>query len=441
MSRPAESSEPDVVLYGDRVVLTDAARERLEQFRCTHDTQVLTILFSDLVGSTQLQVTVGNLRAAALVRRHYAIMRQTLDSFDGREISTAGDSMLIVFAAPSEAVKFALHAQHATRQERRQESLLPEVRIGLHQGQVVLQKDIATRDLVDIYGVQVSTAARIMSLAQNGQVLMSRAVFDDARTILRQEDFPGFAPLAWANHGSYRFKGLDEAYELCEAGETTFAPLSPPPAGSKGWPAPSAPDDAQQAAAVKPRERPQGSWGRRARWTAVSALAVALLIAGQFLWHVTQTEHNRATPPSPAHDSSPPALPSGVAAQLQQLDGQLSRFAGLDADLESIRALEKQYKEATKILFGREPDHVKGTALQILARLRTYDLTDDERKVVAKADALVNRTFVIYPEEVYHPVRELAEMLDARRKSMQAEQERLRAQDRHVQDGSARPAP
>ena len=67
-------------------------------------------------------------------------MRRSSADFDGREIKTAGDSMLIVFAAPSDAVKFALHVQRAMRGEQSAQPRLPAVRAGVHQGQVVLEK-------------------------------------------------------------------------------------------------------------------------------------------------------------------------------------------------------------------------------------------------------------------------------------------------------------
>ena len=227
----------------DTAVLTDTAREELDRFRREHHTQVLTILFSDLVGSTKLQSDYGNIRAAQLIQRHYATIREILASFDGQEIKTAGDSMLIVFAAPSEAVRFALFAQRAMYSACGEEAAMPTMRIGIHQGQVVLEKHAAGQELSDIYGLQVSTASRIMDLAQGGQILLSRAVFDDARAILRADEFRDFAPLTWRNHGSYRFKGVTDPYEVCEVGEDGHAPLSPPSGGAKGWPAEGSPEE------------------------------------------------------------------------------------------------------------------------------------------------------------------------------------------------------
>jgi class 3 adenylate cyclase/tetratricopeptide (TPR) repeat protein/predicted Ser/Thr protein kinase len=230
-----DSREP--AAGGQKVVLSEDAREQLERFRRSHETLVLTIFFGDLVGSTRLQTEHGNLRAAELVQQHYALMREVLAAFDGQEIRTAGDSMLIVFAAPSEAVKFALHAQRSLRSQRQVESNLLPMRVGVHQGQVVLEMDRSGSGVADVYGLQVSTAARIMDLAEGDRILLSRAVFDDARAILNQDDFPGFASLAWRNHGPYCFKGVADSHEVCEVGEEPAVPLTPPQASAKGWPA------------------------------------------------------------------------------------------------------------------------------------------------------------------------------------------------------------
>ena len=107
------------------------------------------------------------------------------------------------------------------------------MRVGVHQGQVVLEMDRGGTGVADVYGLQVSTAARIMDLAQGDQILLSRAVFDDARAILSTDDFPGFPPLAWRNHGPYCFKGVEDSHEVCEVGEEGAALLAPPPASAQ----------------------------------------------------------------------------------------------------------------------------------------------------------------------------------------------------------------
>lgn len=217
--------------------LTEQTIRQIESFRTAHETQVLTILLSDLEASTDLQSRLGNVEAARLVQQHRAIFRQVLVARDGQEVETAGDSFLAVFAAPSEAVRFALVMQAEMRKARQAAPALPAVRVGIHQGQVVVERHDEGGKAMDIYGLQVSTAARIMDLAKGGQVLCSRAVFDDARAILRADDLKELATVAWRNHGPYRFKGVEDSYEICEVGEEGQAPLAAPAATGKSWPA------------------------------------------------------------------------------------------------------------------------------------------------------------------------------------------------------------
>ena len=218
-------------------MLTAESRAQMERFRAAHETKVLTILISDLEGSTASQHRLGNVRAAELVAVYRSVFRRALQDVEGQEVETAGDSFLIVFAAPSEAAKYALRVQAAMREARRRDGDLAIARIGIHQGQVVVERHEDGPKALDIYGLQVSAAARIADLARGGQILLSRAVFDDARAILRAEQLAGLGAIGWRNHGPYRFKGVPDLYEVCEVGEEGWAALAPPPAGAKGWPA------------------------------------------------------------------------------------------------------------------------------------------------------------------------------------------------------------
>jgi len=235
-SHPEKKREDSRKNNLDYIGLTKISHAQMEQFRRKHESKVLTILLSDLEGSTKQQSELGNLRAAELVKAYQAIFRKLLESYECQEISTAGDSFVVVFAMPSEAVKFALNLQAALRKARSEIPDLPQVRIGIHQGQVVVEKSPDGQKPIEIYGVQVSTAARIMDLGRGGQILCSRTVFDDARAILEKNDFKGLSEISWLNHGPYRFKGVLESSEVCEVGEKSFAPLQPPPATTKSWP-------------------------------------------------------------------------------------------------------------------------------------------------------------------------------------------------------------
>jgi class 3 adenylate cyclase len=74
-----------------------------------HQTGLITIVFTDLVGSTALKQQVGDRTGASLIQQHHALVRDLLRGFQGgQEIETAGDSFLIVFTKPSDAVHFGL---------------------------------------------------------------------------------------------------------------------------------------------------------------------------------------------------------------------------------------------------------------------------------------------------------------------------------------------
>ena len=65
----------------------------------------------------------------------------------------------------------------------------------------------------------MDTCARLLSLAAGGQILMTRAVFESARQVLRGEEIHGIAQLRWESHGRFALKGIEEPVEVCEVGE------------------------------------------------------------------------------------------------------------------------------------------------------------------------------------------------------------------------------
>jgi serine/threonine-protein kinase len=71
----------------------------------------------------------------------------------------------------------------------------------------------------DLYGTQTDLCARVMGLAEGGQILLTGTVFDSARQALKGEDIAGVKELSWLNHGPYLLKGIEESVEVCEVGE------------------------------------------------------------------------------------------------------------------------------------------------------------------------------------------------------------------------------
>lgn len=196
-------------------------------------TGLLTLLFTDIASSTALKQQLGDRVGAALIQQHHALVRQLLVSCPGaEEIETAGDSFLVSFPKPSDAVRFALVLQARLRLLNQGHLVPLRDRIGIHLGEVVIQAHEAGHKPKDLYGIQIDTCSRVMTLAKGGQVLMSRGVFDSARQVLKGEDIEGVGPLEWLNHGPFLLKGLDEAEEICEVRETGQDQAPGPPTSS-----------------------------------------------------------------------------------------------------------------------------------------------------------------------------------------------------------------
>jgi CHASE2 domain-containing sensor protein/class 3 adenylate cyclase/tRNA A-37 threonylcarbamoyl transferase component Bud32 len=199
----------------------------MEEFRRRHRSGVLVLLFTDMVGSTKLKQDLGDQQAVALIWQHHAVIRQLLKEFpDGKEIDRAGDSFFIVFVKPSDGVKFALSVQAAMRRLSAEAGHRIVVRIGIHAGEVFIGERTHS---VDLYGIQVDSSARVMSLAQGNQILLTRFVFDNARQLLKGGEIDGVEALSWLNHGPYLMKGVEESLEICEVGEVGASFLARPP--------------------------------------------------------------------------------------------------------------------------------------------------------------------------------------------------------------------
>ncbi|MBI2948665.1 MAG: protein kinase [Verrucomicrobia bacterium] len=195
----------------------------------TERRELATIVFTDIVGSTELKHRLGEREAVALIKRHHALIRDILSGFpEGEEIETAGDSFFILFAKPSDAVQFALRVQSKLR------ALAPAAhpisdRIGIHVGEVLVESATDAPTDKAPSGIHVDTCARVMSLGESDQILLTRFAFDTARSVLKGEALEGLGPLCWMNHGPYRLKGVEESLEICEVGEAGKGRLAAPP--------------------------------------------------------------------------------------------------------------------------------------------------------------------------------------------------------------------
>jgi serine/threonine protein kinase/class 3 adenylate cyclase/dienelactone hydrolase len=199
-----------------------------------HRTGLVTLVFTDLVDSTALLQQLGDQDGASFLRRRRQILREVLHSLpEAEEIETAGDSFLLVFAKPSDAVRFALQSHARLRTFSLESRLKVQERMGIHLGEVVISERETEMKAKDLYGIPLAVCARVMSLAVGGQVLLTRGAFDSARQVLRGEDIPGVGGLRWVSHGPYVLKGIEEPVEVCEVAESGEAELVAPKTSEK----------------------------------------------------------------------------------------------------------------------------------------------------------------------------------------------------------------
>jgi TolB-like protein/class 3 adenylate cyclase/tetratricopeptide (TPR) repeat protein len=196
----------------------------------TSNPAIRTLLLCDLVASTQLVERIGDSPAADLLARHDRFARDLLSTFNGREIDKS-DGFLLLFERPIEAVRFALAYQAKLRELGAAFDSAMASRVGIHLGEVVLREnspeDVARgAKPLEVEGLAKAIAARVMSLAGNGRILLTRTAYDFARraSVAMKDE----SPLRWAVHGRYRLAGVEDLVEVCEVAESGEALTRPP---------------------------------------------------------------------------------------------------------------------------------------------------------------------------------------------------------------------
>jgi class 3 adenylate cyclase len=130
----------------------------------------VTVLFSDIEGSTSLNERVGDVRWLELLRVHHAIVREQVHAYGGFEVKSQGDGFMIAFPSARRAVQCARAIQSAVRSRLAEHPDGPvRLRIGLHTGEAI-------REEADFYGKNIALAARITDQARGGEILASSVV-------------------------------------------------------------------------------------------------------------------------------------------------------------------------------------------------------------------------------------------------------------------------
>jgi predicted ATPase/class 3 adenylate cyclase len=174
----------------------------------------VTLLFTDVVGSTQLWETAPTAMSKALAR-HDQILRSTIESAGGDVFKTVGDAFCAAFAEPSDALASALSTQRALAAEPWPQQVTLRVRIGIHSGPCEQRDE-------DYFGPTVNRAARLQSVAHGGQVVLS-----EATASLLEAELPEGVVLR--DLGEHRLKDLvrpERVFQLEADGlELRFPPL------------------------------------------------------------------------------------------------------------------------------------------------------------------------------------------------------------------------
>ncbi|HET8862616.1 MAG TPA: adenylate/guanylate cyclase domain-containing protein [Solirubrobacterales bacterium] len=177
----------------DMEPLLDEVEEFLTGARRNHEPEraLATVLFTDIVGSTETAARLGDRDWRDLLERHDAIVRRQLAVHRGREVKTMGDGFLATFDGPARAIRCATAIDEAVPE------IGLEVRAGIHTGEVELIGD-------DVGGMAVNIGARIGALADPGEVLVSSTV---------RELVVG-SGLDFAERGTHTLKGAPDEWRL-----------------------------------------------------------------------------------------------------------------------------------------------------------------------------------------------------------------------------------
>jgi class 3 adenylate cyclase/pimeloyl-ACP methyl ester carboxylesterase len=172
-------------------VAVDRFLASLKDEEAEFDRVLATVMFTDIVRSTERAVQVGDHAWRDLLGRHHAVVRAMIGRYRGREVVTAGDGFLATFDGPARAIRCARAITEAVH------PLGLEVRAGVHTGEIETVGD-------DVRGIAVHIGARVAALAGPSQVLVSQTV----------KDLVAGSGLVFEDAGEHALKGVPDPWRL-----------------------------------------------------------------------------------------------------------------------------------------------------------------------------------------------------------------------------------
>ena len=162
-------------------------------------TVVTTVLFTDIVGSTELSSSLGEEAAHRLRQSHFSLLSAAITAANGRQVKNLGDGVMAVFPSASAAIDAAVEIQRSVDRDNRHSHIDAPVRVGLSTGE-------ATEDGGDYFGQPVIEAARLCALARGGQILVTDLAVALARGNAHEVD----------RLGARELKGLPHPVDVAE---------------------------------------------------------------------------------------------------------------------------------------------------------------------------------------------------------------------------------
>ena len=178
---------------GDQDAIVDEIEEFLTGVRPGAEPQrvLATVLFTDIVGSTEMAATLGDREWRNLLEAHFLRAEQVLERYRGLLIKTTGDGLLATFDGPARAIRCATEILHSVK------DIGIHIRAGLHTGEVELLGE-------DIGGIGVHIAARVAALAKSDEILASRTV----------KDLVAGSGIEFKDRGTHTLKGVPDEWQL-----------------------------------------------------------------------------------------------------------------------------------------------------------------------------------------------------------------------------------
>lgn len=191
---------------GDSDALVDEVAQFLTGARHEAEPEraLATVLFTDIVSSTERAAELGDARWRELLEQHDRVVCAHVDQRRGRTIKTTGDGVLATFDGPARAIRCAAAAASDVA------GLGVEIRAGIHTGECELLGD-------DIAGMAVHIGARVAALAGPGEVLVSSTV----------KDLVAGSGISFSDRGTHTLKGVPDEWRLYSAQESGSAPAAP----------------------------------------------------------------------------------------------------------------------------------------------------------------------------------------------------------------------